>query len=331
MSNEKDQLTVVFHPDGTGTPVKEHSTLSTSARLRNYNDHLKESLKNGVDFTKLLDTLITTTDSHELLSAVSRLVSYQLNSAFLIFPQQYSEADFYLIFLSRFLQQHDSNQLILQSSDRNQELYHEFPGINTEGYFVFEIDPQHESGAYYVEKQTGSRLIYLNFKKHILRINSEAVTSLLVVNYHEKFTYATVKKFVLLLIKIGSFFKEDFGFDVDFNILDQSNTAYYPIVKSDLPTEALDKLFVLASQSGYMLLSGPQNEAILKLQPDLVVTFSDESRETGAKEAKWVINVKDKNEQLSWFDLLFQYDFIRKWYLDNLNILEIKVDPRYFN
>lgn len=332
MSKESQKETTVFQPDGTITEAKsQEAAISTSARLQNYNDQLKDSLRHGISFTELLDQMVSTNDPHKLLDAAMKLINYRLNSAFLIFPQQYSQADFYLIFLSRLLQQHDQDQLILQSSDRNQELYHEFPGINNEGYFVFQIDPVNEGGAYYVEKQTGERLFYLNFAKSVLKVNAAAITSLLVVNYQDKFVYSTVKKFVLLLIKIGNFFKEDFGFDVDFNILDQSNSAVYPIIKIDLPNEALDKLFVAASQAGYMLKAGSKGEAILGLRSDLVVTFGSEDQLIGNGQKQWAINVSDEEEDLSWFDILFNYDFVRDWYLNNLNVLEIQVDPRYFN
>ncbi|GBG95587.1 hypothetical protein LFYK43_20460 [Ligilactobacillus salitolerans] len=326
-----DEKTVIFQPDGTTTNIETAKAISTTARLLHFNDQLKDSLQNGIGFTQLLDTLINTDDPQELEEATLRLINYQLDSSFLVFPQQYSQADFYLIFLSRLLQQHDNEQLILQSSQQKHELYHEFPGLNAEGYFVFEVDQANENGAYYVEKQTNNRLFYLNFSRHILRINAAAVTSLLVVNYQEKFKYPVVRKFALLLIKIASLFKEDFGYDVDFNILDQSNSTYYRIIKPEMPVQALDKLFVAASKAGYMLEAGVNGEALLELTSDLVVTFGPETLSGDGSQDEWGINVKDKNEELSWFDLLFQYDFIREWYLNNLNILEIKVDPRYFD
>lgn len=329
--NKEQSKTVIFQPDGSVDAFKQENVISTSARLQNYNEQLKDSLNSGLAFTELLDRLINTSDPHELLDSAMQLISYRLNSAFLVFPQQYSRSDFYLIFLSRLLQQHNSDQLILQSSDHNHELYQEFPGINNQGYFVFQVDPVNEGGAYYVEKQTGAQLFYLNFAKHIVKFNAAAITSLLIENYHEKFVYPTVRKFVLLLIKMGEFFKEDFGFDVDFNILDQSNSAVYAIIKLDIPQEALDKLFVVASRAGYMLQTGPKGEAILDLKSDLVVTFGTEHQLIGNKKEQWAINVKDREATLSWFDLLFNYDFIRDWYLDNINTLEIQVDPRYFN
>src|SRR5699024_1393645 len=187
LMNKEQSKTVIFQPDGSVDTFKQESVVSTSARLQNYNEQLKDSLNSGIAFTELLDRLINTSDPHELLDSAMQLISYRLNSAFLVFPQQYSRSDFYLIFLSRLLQQHNSDQLILQSSEHNHELYQEFPGINNQGYFVFQVDPVNEGGAYYVEKQNGAQLFYLNFAKHIVKFNAAAITSLLVENYHEKF------------------------------------------------------------------------------------------------------------------------------------------------
>ena len=43
-----------------------------------------------------------------------------------------------------------------------------------------------------------------------------------------------------------------------------------------------------------------------------------------------VIKINDPDNRISWFDVLNKYDFIRDWYLENLESLEIKNDPRYY-
>ena len=45
---------------------------------------------------------------------------------------------------------------------------------------------------------------------------------------------------------------------------------------------------------------------------------------------QWVIKINDPDNRISWFDVLNKYDFIRDWYLGNLESLEIKNDPRYY-
>ena len=80
-----------------------------------------------------------------------------------------------------------------------------------------------------------------------------------------------------------------------------------------------------------MLVTGLHNEAILKLDNDVEVTIYDKSIEdSSATLNKWGLVVTDDDHKVSWFDLLFQYDFIRTWYLDNLSSLEIQSNPLYF-
>ena len=45
-----------------------------------------------------------------------------------------------------------------------------------EGYFTFKIDENMREGAYYVDKSTGARLFYINFKRQLIRFNSQALT-----------------------------------------------------------------------------------------------------------------------------------------------------------
>lgn len=304
-------------------------SLSTTGRLMSYNDQLKESLERGIYFTQVIDELIHTKDKETLLDAIMTLTDYRLDTAYLVFPQQYSRADYYLIFLNRLLQLHENEQVILQSSDHRNELYHEFPGIDMEGYFIFKIDDNMREGAYYIDKNTGLKLFYINFKRQLIRFNSHALTKLLVVDYSEKFDYKTVKRFEQYLVAIGRYFKEDYGFDVDFNLLDVSNSAVYPIVSAKEPRNALDKLFIISAQAGYMLINGEQGQALLELKKDLSLALF-EKKDPDTLTSQWALQVHDAEHKVSWFDILYRYEFIRDWYLKNLDSLAIRSDERFF-
>lgn len=333
MTKEYEKPTETFQPTkekNTEEPRAHAGSLSTTGRLMSYNDQLKESLKRGIHFTEVLDELINTDDKNVLLESVMTLTDYRLDTAYLIFPQQYSRADYYLIFLNRLLQLHQNEQVILQSSDHQNELYHEFPGINMEGYFTFKIDENMREGAYYVDKSTGARLFYINFKRQLIRFNSQALTDLLVVDYSEKFDYKTVKRFEEYLVAIGKYFKEDYGFDVDFNLLDASNNASYQISSAEEPREALDKLFIISADAGYMLVAGESGRAVLQLKNNVVVSILRQAEHDDLNNASWVIKVHDKDSKVAWFDILYQYEFIKDWYLDNLTSLAIKSDERFF-
>lgn len=333
MTKEYEKPTETFRPNNKKNAEETRAyagSLSTTGRLMSYNDQLKESLKRGIYFTKVLDELINTDDKNILLESVMTLTDYRLDTAYLIFPQQYSRADYYLIFLNRLLQLHQNEQVILQSSDHQNELYHEFPGINMEGYFTFKIDENMREGAYYVDKSTGARLFYINFKRQLIRFNSQALTDLLVVDYSEKFDYKTVKRFETYLVAIGKYFKEDYGFDVDFNLLDASNNASYQISSADEPREALDKLFIISADAGYMLVAGESGRAVLQLKNNVVVSILRQVEHDDLNNASWVIKVQDEEHKVAWFDILYKYEFIKDWYLDNLTSLAIKSDERFF-
>lgn len=333
MTKEYEKPTETFRPNNKKNAEETRAyagSLSTTGRLMSYNDQLKESLERGIYFTKVLDELINTDDKNILLESVMTLTDYRLDTAYLIFPQQYSRADYYLIFLNRLLQLHQNEQVILQSSDHQNELYHEFPGINMEGYFTFKIDENMREGAYYVDKSTGARLFYINFKRQLIRFNSQALTDLLVVDYSEKFDYKTVKRFETYLVAIGKYFKEDYGFDVDFNLLDASNNASYQISSADEPREALDKLFIISADAGYMLVAGESGRAVLQLKNNVVVSILRQAEHDDLNNASWVIKVQDEEHKVAWFDILYKYEFIKDWYLDNLTSLAIKSDERFF-
>lgn len=62
------------------------STLTTSGRLLNYNNAIKDGLQTGLRFTELMDQLIKTTDPDELVTAATELADFTLDSDFVTFP-----------------------------------------------------------------------------------------------------------------------------------------------------------------------------------------------------------------------------------------------------
>ena len=106
MMSEYENPTITFYPHESEfdvTPEEQKPALSTNERLMNYNGRLKESLNNGIRFTEVFDTLINTTDLNELFQSIKTLASYQLDDDYLVYPIQYSRADFYLIFINKII------------------------------------------------------------------------------------------------------------------------------------------------------------------------------------------------------------------------------------
>ncbi|WP_125765963.1 hypothetical protein [Levilactobacillus mulengensis] len=305
------------------------STLTTSGRLLNYNEAIKDGLETGLRFTKLMDQLIKTTDPDELVSAATELADFTLDSDYVTFPHQYSNADYYLLFMSRMLELHDQGKnVILQSRDHREELTQQLTPLGDRGTFNFRVETSENGGVYYRERATGQSLFYLNLERKMFRFNSHALTQLFIIDLHETVPAETVKTSVQILVDFARYLKEDYGYSVDFNILDAANRQNYAVRSTDLPAGVVDRLFVMAAKEDYMLTNGVNgNGAEIALEHGVVVDIFNNQLEG---QPEWVLTVHDDDQKISWFDVLLKYPFMRDWYLENLTDLEISSDPLIF-
>lgn len=305
------------------------ATLSTHGKLAMFNEGLKNGLANGEKFTALMDQLIDTTDGEVLLAAAQKLADFKLDSAYVTFPHQYKNADYYLIFMSRLLSMHQDEQATLKTRPHSEALYHVFDALSDDYTFLYQVVDGKNGGAYYREQTTGENLFYIHLERRLLRFNSAAFTNLFINKLLLKDTdVSKINTVLATLINFGHDLQDDFGFNVDFNILDVNNAARYELRQANLSGEVLDKLFVLAAEHNYMLRNSPSGHgAEIELPGALVVDVFD----AGApKTAKWVLTVRDSEQRVSWFDVLLHFDFMRDWYLSNIEALEIKADPLVF-
>ncbi|MCZ2492711.1 hypothetical protein [Dellaglioa carnosa] len=306
---------------------KEKKLISTKSRLVEFNEQIKLSLNNGIKFTETLDILMNTQDKVELIDAAMSLMGYQLDTSYLTFPQKYSAADYCLLFFNRLMDLHDNETAILHFSEPRKALVHEIPGINAVDSFSFKIDDS--DGAYYVAQESGASLFYLNLRKRMIRINSSAITNVLIVSYLEKLDTKAIKHLEMMLIDFATYLKEDYGFSVDLNLLDSGNPARYELAEDMLKRDVIDELFVLASENELMVEAGANNSAVLKLA-NSEITIYDQQQMGENDNEKWVIAVMDTTQEISWFDILLNEPFIRNWYLNNISELSIKSDPLIF-
>lgn len=305
----------------------EKKLISTKSRLVEFNEQIKLSLNNGIKFTETLDILMNTQDKVELIDAAMSLMGYQLDTSYLTFPQKYSAADYCLLFFNRLMDLHDNETAILHFSEPRKALVHEIPGINAVDSFSFKIDDS--DGAYYVAQESGASLFYLNLRKRMIRINSSAITNVLIVSYLEKLDAKAIKHLEMMLIDFATYLKEDYGFSVDLNLLDSGNPARYELAEDMLKRDVIDELFVLASENELMVEAGVNNSAVLKLA-NSEITIYDQKQMGENDNEKWVIAVMDTTQEISWFDILLNEPFIRNWYLNNISELSIKSDPLIF-
>lgn len=304
-------------------------TPTASDQLLAYSQHLKDGLKHGMEFTQIIDTLVATKDYQELFNAIRQLAAYDLNTAYVTYPQQYSKSDYYLLFLNRLSELARKKSMNLQSEKAKLALSHQFPGIEDQSNFVFtKLD---QAKAYYTEVQSGQDIFYLDFKDGILRFNSEAFTKLLL----QKYQAAAVPQKVLLslvdyFLDLGLIFKEQYGFDVDFNVLDPDNHGVYPMISDKTPEAALDRLFIQAQKANYRLQTDIYSRAILELNGGITLTAFDVDLVEEGKGHQWVLGVRDEKQEVSLVKLLLKYDFLRDWYLTNQAEVAIRSDARYF-
>lgn len=305
------------------------STLTTSGRLLNYNEAIKDGLQTGLTFTKLMDQLIRTTDPNELVDAATQLADFKLDSDYVTFPHQYSNADYYLLFMSRMLELHDQgSQVILQSRDHREELTQQLTTLGDRGTFNFRVETSENGGVFYRERATGQSLFYLNLERKMFRFNSHALTQLFIIDLHDTVPAETVKTSVQVLLDFARYLKEDYGYSVDFNILDAANRQNYAVRAAGLPAGIVDRLFVAAAKNNYMLTNGVNgNGAEIALDEGVVVDIFNNQL---AGQPEWVLTVHDDEQKISWFDVLLKYPFMRDWYLENLTDLEVKSDPLIF-
>lgn len=306
------------------------STLTTSGRLLNYNEAIKSGLETGLRFTKLMDQLIKTQDADELVAAATQLADFQLDSDYVTFPHQYSNADYYLLFMSRMLELHDQGKhVMLQSRDHHETLTQQLTPLGDRGTFNFRVETSDNGGVFYREKATGQSLFYLNLDRKMFRFNSHALTQLFIIDLHDTVPADTVKASVQILVDFARYLKEDYGYSVDFNLLDAANQQNYAVRSANLPAGVVDRLFVAAAKNDYMLTNGVNgNGAQIELDQNVVVNIFNNQLEG---QPEWVLTVHDDEQKVSWFDILLRYPFMRDWYLENLDDLEIVSDPLIFS
>ncbi|CAJ1228309.1 hypothetical protein [Levilactobacillus zymae] len=306
------------------------STLTTSGRLLNYNEAIKSGLETGLTFTKLMDQLIKTHDADELVAAATQLADFKLDSDYVTFPHQYSNADYYLLFMSRMLELHDQGKhVMVQSRDHHEELTQQLTPLGDRGTFSFRVETSENGGVFYRERATGQSLFYLNLERKMFRFNSHALTQLFIIDLHDTVPADTVKASVQILVDFARYLKEDYGYSVDFNVLDAANQQNYAVRSADLPAGVVDRLFVAAAKNDYMLTNGVNgNGAQIQLDKNVVVDIFNNQLEG---QPEWVLTVHDDDQKVSWFDILLRYPFMRDWYLENLDDLEIVSDPLIFS
>lgn len=291
----------------------------TSKYFDQYYQNIQLSLDNALDYVSLFKELNKTNSSEQLLKATIALTNFRLNNDTIKFPNQFSDEDVYLIFMERLLSLHNlKNHFKIASVDKISKLKADFVMLKSDSFY-FVKSTKDQNGFFFTNSKTYLPLFYLNLDTKEMLFNSNALIEYFVVQKADEGT-DLIKNTIGILLEFSKILKEEFGFKVDFNILDSTNGELYLFAGGDLDESIMDELFVKAAENKFMLTSGTNDEAILDLNNNTQVTLLNSGSDN---RPKWGATVRDSNQKESWFDLLLDYGFIKDWYLKNQKQLEI--------
>ncbi|KIS04120.1 hypothetical protein [Paucilactobacillus wasatchensis] len=303
---------------------------TATEQLHSFSASVKHGLKLGEQYVQLIDQLVDTEDLEKLLTAAQRLANLELDDQFVKFPHQYRSQDYYMLFVSRVLELHSDQSLQLNLSRSSWSLTGQFESIASLTNFEFVLEQSDNGGAFFTETGSNERLFYLNLERRMIRFNNRALVNLFVVQLAESVDSTALEQAVNPLIALTHFLKQDFGFSVDFGILDAANTAQYYLQKGKLSVDIIDKLFVQTEGTDYMLLNMQERVgATLVVESDVKLNLFAQNSDS-QQNNNWLFSVLDSREAVSFFDVLVRYPLIRKWYLENRQELEVKSDPLIF-
>lgn len=305
---------------------EEPVNYSTSDHLHDFSKEVKVGLAKGQNYIKLVDQLVDTADFEELLSAAQQLLTFDIDSEYVKFPHLHSAADFYLMFVERFLQMHDNSALQIEMNQADWSLTGHFSDLSEVVQFKFKVEQSDNGGAFFTEQKTGEKLFYLNLERRMIRINNHSLINLFVVDLAQDFDPDQLEMAISPIISLINYLKQDLGFSIDLGILDTDSSAQYFIQKTNLSLTIIDKLFVRTNETGYMLMNvdhGVGAKLLLDHKTNIQILQA-------ANGANWYFKVEDEDDSLSLFDVLVNHDVIKNWYLDNRDELEVKTDPLIF-
>ncbi|KRK89861.1 hypothetical protein [Lentilactobacillus sunkii] len=297
----------------------EKKVLTTTELLNNYTGSIQAGLDNGTKYVKAFESLNQTTELPDLLTAAVQLTNYQLNTDFVEFPHQFSDEDVQLVFFERLLKlSNNANGFGISNAEHVQKLLCKFGSLG-DNTFTFTKSTKNPAGFFFGPTAHNRPLFYLNLKNKELMFHGSSLIDYFVVDL-EGLEVSAIKQALQVMIQAAEVLKENFGFKIDFNVLDGVNGEFYEFAAGKIPEPILDELFVKSADNQYILMSGENGGAALTLDNDTKLTVFNAGNED---RPKWGADIHDNDQKESWLNLLLDYPFIKDWYLDNKKQLEI--------
>ncbi|CAH0417093.1 hypothetical protein KAR50_04625 [Periweissella fabaria] len=293
-----------------------------SQSLTSYNNEIKQSLQAGFEFTELLSQVLATSNPHELLTAIQGLINLHLGSKQVQFPNQYSIADWFLLFTTRLLEINNVNSFSLASAPDHEELGVFLAGTATKVRYQF--SEASTNGAYFTEIESGKKLFYLDFAANKLTFNSTDIIDFFIVQSDMEILPEESDQVITVLMNFASILADTLEFDIDYSILETNNDYQYETVSTELPSQILDKLFIASAPANVLMQPVDSGfGARLVLTDELEVRFlqSENNRQLSKF---WHFEVIDAQGKASLMNVLVNFPFIQRWYLENRSVLEIQ-------
>lgn len=298
----------------------DEKIMTTNELLTNYRNAIQNGLDTGTQYLQAFQTLSETDDNQDLLSAAVALTNFQLNSDFVTFPHQFSDEDVQLIFFERLLSLSGiQDNFRISNPQRVQKLLCKFESLGDQT-FTFTKSTKNADGFFFGPTLNNRPLFYLNLKTKELMFHGASLIEYFVVDL-EGLEVKAIKAALALLTKAAEILKENFGFKIDFNVLDSVNGEFYQFAAGALSEDVMDELFVKSAENHFILMAEDNGGASLTLSDGTKMTVYDANRDDN--HPKWGATIHDQQQSENWLYLLLDYPFIKKWYLNNQKQLEI--------
>lgn len=298
--------------------------------LAAYTDLLKNDVDSISRQLEEINLLNNVTDPQQIHAGLIQLVSYQLDTHWVVAPRQYRVTDWYLLAMHRFLSLAGASEYdILTPTDR-EELTMVFQQLQAPGVFQFVENQGNAGGVYFMEMGTKQKLFYWSLDRQELLFNSHALTSLLVSNYRAKDTADNIRSVADLLRTFARYLEKTFSYQVDYNILETQDTYLYRLVQTEMPAGMLDRLFVLSAESNYFM-QAVNNGAAMMLDHDVEMRIFYDQNQQALGGQEWHFQVIDGQSAVSWLDVLLDYDFVGTWYLKERRKIEVASQKHIFD
>lgn len=293
-----------------------------SQSLAAYNAEIEASLQKGLEFSRLLKTALESTQPTNLLAAITELLQLQLGSKQVEFPNQYHNNDWYLLLMTRMLELNQVDGYSLASASDHQELGVFLAGSGTKVRYQFSNATT--TGAFFTEIETNKRLFYLDLEQQKLTFIGQDIINLFIVQADLKLSATESEAVIDVLTHFANLMAHQLNFTIDYSILETSNDYRFETTATSLPNQVLDKLFI--GSAGADILMQPVESgygARLVLGPELELQFLQVD-DGSLRSDLWHFVVLDDQAKASFFNILVNYPFLQRWYLENRDILEVK-------